>query len=172
MEFVAKSFSGERLKKCSASVSSAAADIHLKASHPISSSSNPPNVIFHASKNISHSNRSLHTEVVADLSSDSEDEVKVDSFTCHEEQHLQVFVCQRVFFIYFILFLLILNSIFWFKKQTEVSRKTSNIDVVDNESKLGGLRMPPLLEGEQFVDVYAVILLLDDREQFMNGSKG
>ena len=94
MEFVAKSFSGERLKKCSASVSSAAADANLKASQPISSScSNPPNVNFHANKNISHFNRSLHTEVVADLSSDSEDEVKVDSFTCHEEQRLQVFVC-------------------------------------------------------------------------------
>ena len=98
MEVVAKSFSGERLKKCSASVSSAAADNNLKESHPISSScSNPANVVFHAEKNISHSNRSLHTEVVADLSSDSEDEVKVDNFTCHEEQHLQVFISVNLF---------------------------------------------------------------------------
>ena len=90
-----------------------------------------------------------------------------------EEFEMYKSVCLQIFlFFYIFLFLLTLNSTFWFKKQTEVFRKTSNIDVVDNESNLGGLRMPPLLEGEQFVDVYAVILILDDREQFMNGSKG
>jgi hypothetical protein len=43
---------------------------------------------------------------------------------------------------------------------------------VDVELDSSVLSTPPLNQGEQFLDAYTVILLIDDREQFMNASKG
>ncbi|KAI5074511.1 hypothetical protein GOP47_0010472 [Adiantum capillus-veneris] len=47
-----------------------------------------------------------------------------------------------------------------------------NVDNGDRSSASSWLHLPPLLDKEKFLETYAVVLILDDRERFMNTGKG
>lgn len=92
---------------------------------------------------LSDSDASLHIEDIADVSSDVEEEGNVDSFTSGHEHTYKM------------------------------------EDSIVTPSQIGGvnfksawLHLPPLQGGEMFIDLYDVVLILDDREQFMRDGKG
>ncbi|MCO5584676.1 hypothetical protein L7F22_038607 [Adiantum nelumboides] len=62
-----------------------------------------------------------------------------------------------------------------FCRKTQISKDhigALNGDSGDIGSVSSCLHLPPLLDGERFLDTYAVVLILDDRERFMNAGKG
>lgn len=150
----AKPSFSEGIRKCSASMPSALVEDSSKTAHLTSTKHNTNPVKVPALEgvneakarvsSVSDSYRSFHIEEFADVSSDSGEAGEVDSFTCYEKHPL--------------------------KREDYTGAPSTNAG--DSGVNSGWLHLPPLIQGERFLDTYAVILILDNREQFMNDGKG